>query len=276
MANPSSFYNHSGVIGSNPNLAASAGISRYSTSSPSPSATNAPSNLSNAAAASSSSSAFSSLSKRMSTVSGSSAITSQQPVNIVDRNLGKTRGAEVAYGAWAFLFSEIVTYTQKRINSISDFEARLSLIGYRVGVRLVELLPLRESLPPSTSRANAGPTRHTRLLPVLHYVHTTLFKYLFGRPASSLEKSTEADDEYMIGDDEPVLDRGIQVPKDMAQLNTNALLAGVVEAVMDGLGFPSRVTAHLVPSDQHPRRTVLLIKLNRDVMQREQALAGNK
>lgn len=100
---------------------------------------------------------------------------------------------------------------------------------------------MRESLPPSTSRANAGPTRHTRLLPVLHYVHTTLFKYLFGRPASSLEKSTEADDEYMIGDDEPVLDRGIQVPKDMAQLNTNALLAGVVEAVMDGLGFVSSI-----------------------------------
>ena len=114
---------------------------------------------------------------------------------------------------------------------------RLSQIGYRVGQRLIELLPLRDSLPPSTSRNATAPPRQTRLLPVLHYVHTTLFKYLFGRPASSLERSTEHEDEYMVGDDEPVLDRGVNVPKEMSSLNTNALLAGLVEAVMDGLGF---------------------------------------
>lgn len=43
----------------------------------------------------------------------------------------------------------------------------------------------------------------------------------------------------MVGDDEPVLDRGVNVPKEMSSLNTNALLAGLVEAVMDGLGFVS-------------------------------------
>lgn len=125
---------------------------------------------------------------------------------------------------------------------------RLSNIGYRVGSRLIELLPLRDSLPPSTSRGNAGPPRLTRLLPVLQYIHTTLFKYLFGRPASSLERSTEAEDEYMVGDDEPVLDRGIQVPRDMSQLNTNALLAGIVEAAMEGLGFVSPTPPHTTDS----------------------------
>lgn len=108
----------------------------------------------------------------------------------------------------------------------------------------MELLPLRDSLPASTSRGAAGPPRFTRLLPVLHYVHTTLFRYLFGRPASSLEKSTENEDEYMIGDDEPVLDRGVHVPKEMSTLSTNALLAGLVEAVMDGLGFVSAMLLH--------------------------------
>lgn len=44
----------------------------------------------------------------------------------------------------------------------------------------------------------------------------------------------------MLGIDEPLLDRGVQVPKEMSSLSTNALLAGVVEAVMDGLGFVSR------------------------------------
>lgn len=43
----------------------------------------------------------------------------------------------------------------------------------------------------------------------------------------------------MIGDDDPVLDKGVQVPKEMSSLSTNALLAGIVEAVMDGLGFVS-------------------------------------
>lgn len=43
----------------------------------------------------------------------------------------------------------------------------------------------------------------------------------------------------MIGDDDPVLDRGVQIPKEMSSLSTNALLAGIVEAVMDGLGFVS-------------------------------------
>lgn len=74
---------------------------------------------------------------------------------------------------------------------------------------------------------------------MLHYVHTTLFKYLFGRAASSLEKSTDNEDEYMVGDDEPVLDRGVNTPKEMSSLSTNAILAGIVEAVMDGMGFVS-------------------------------------
>lgn len=74
---------------------------------------------------------------------------------------------------------------------------------------------------------------------MLHYVHTTLYRYLFGKTASSLERSTENEDEYMIGDDEPLLDKGVQIPKEMSTLSTNALLAGLVEAVMDGLGFVS-------------------------------------
>lgn len=174
---------------------------------------------------------------------------------ILERNLGKTRGSEVSYGAWAFLFSEIVVYTQRRVAGISDFEARLSSIGYSVGARLVELLPLRDSLPASTSRGANGPPRHTRLLPVLQYVHTTLFRYLFGRPASSLERSTENEDEYMIGDDDPVLDKGVQVPREMSSLSPNALLAGLVEAVMDGLGFVSggAAGARLEPPFAPPR-----------------------
>ena len=42
--------------------------------------------------------------------------------NIYDRNLNKTRSAEVSGAAYAFLFSEIVQYTQKRVSDINDLE----------------------------------------------------------------------------------------------------------------------------------------------------------
>ena len=46
------------------------------------------------------------------------------PVPILDRNLAKSRGTEVATAAWAFLFSEIIQYTQRRVAGIAEFEER--------------------------------------------------------------------------------------------------------------------------------------------------------
>lgn len=219
---------------------------------------------------------------------------------IYDRPVTKSRGAEISLGAWAFLFGEIVRYTQQRVSGISEFENRLSILGYRVGARLVELVPLRDYLYPLSSiRSPPPPARTLRLLPILTYIHSTLYRYLFGKPADSLERSTDKDDEYMIGDDDMVITRAVQVPKDMSDLSCGALVAGIVEAVLDGAGFvsgrrparigtpvyeiltrtscpqqPARVTAHSVPTPQHPRRTVILIKLEPDVLAREAALGG--
>ena len=44
--------------------------------------------------------------------------------NIYDRNLNKTRTTEVSAAAFAFLFSEVVQYTQKRVSGIADLERR--------------------------------------------------------------------------------------------------------------------------------------------------------
>jgi hypothetical protein len=44
--------------------------------------------------------------------------------NIYDRSLNKTRTAEVSGSAFAFLFSEVVQYTQKRVSGINDLERR--------------------------------------------------------------------------------------------------------------------------------------------------------
>lgn len=43
----------------------------------------------------------------------------------------------------------------------------------------------------------------------------------------------------MIIDNDPPITRYISIPKDMDQLSCSALTAGIVEAVLDGLGFVS-------------------------------------
>lgn len=77
------------------------------------------------------------------------------------------------------------------------------------------------------------------MLPLLQYIHTTLFRYLFSKSADGLEKSTDAADEYMVYDNDPLLTRSIEVPDEMSSLSCSAITAGIVEAVMDGWGFVS-------------------------------------
>lgn len=50
--------------------------------------------------------------------------------NIYDRNLNKTRTTEVSASAFAFLFSEVVQYTQKRVSGINDLERRWVSLRY--------------------------------------------------------------------------------------------------------------------------------------------------
>ena len=56
---------------------------------------------------------------------------------------------------------------------------RLEDLGYGVGHRLLELLYFRER----------GSKRDVRLLDILRFIHSTLWRYLFGRQARDLEQS---------------------------------------------------------------------------------------
>ena len=48
----------------------------------------------------------------------------------------------------------------------------------------------------------------------------------------------------MIIDNDPLIERHISVPKDMSQLSCSSFTAGIVEAVLDGLGFVRRIVRH--------------------------------
>lgn len=101
--------------------------------------------------------------------------------------------------------------------------------------------------------ASKAPKRETRFLPALMSIHTQVWRAVFGKPADAIEKSVENADECaysttllctslmnwidMIIDNDPPIERYISVPRDMSQLSCSSFTAGIVEAVLDGLGF---------------------------------------
>lgn len=64
---------------------------------------------------------------------------------IYDRNINRTRQAELSRAAFAYLFAEMVSYAQKRVTGIQDLERKLNEQGYPLGLRLT---PLRKLVLP--------------------------------------------------------------------------------------------------------------------------------
>lgn len=96
----------------------------------------------------------------------------------------------------------------------------------------------------------------------------------------------------MIIDNEPLVNAYVSVPREMSQLNCAAYVAGMIEGVCDGAGFPARVTAHSVGGqaagetaaaegggpvqEMWPGKTVFLVKFAAEVLEREAYLGVGK
>lgn len=74
----------------------------------------------------------------------------------------------------------------------------------------------------------------------------------------------------MITDNDPLITKYVSVPKEINTLSCAAFIAGIVEAVLDMSQFSARVTAHNMATPEFPHRTTILIKLNSQVIAREQ------
>lgn len=146
----------------------------------------------------------------------------------------------------------------------------LNVQGHAIGIKLLDLLLYRE--PPRTQ------TRPVNVIELLHLVKIQLWTSLFRRQADRLERSSNPDtpDEYMIIDNDPLVNAFVSVPREMSQLNCAAFVAGIIEGVCDGAAFPARVTAHSVPDEVWPAKTVFLVKFAPEVIEREAYLPGNK
>lgn len=191
---------------------------------------------------------------------------------IYDRNLNRSRNAELSRASFAFLFMEMVTYAQKKIKSISEFETKLNEQGYPLGMKLLDLLLYRSS-PAGSSTSSSNPAaRPLRILPLLTLINNKLYPLLFSRPADSLEQDTSDPSKYMIIDNTPLTNTYISVPKEMSQLSVAAFIAGIIEGVCDGAGFQCKVSAHNQATDLWPNRTVFLVAFDESVMEREKEL----
>ncbi|KAG5969123.1 hypothetical protein E4U58_001579 [Claviceps cyperi] len=205
------------------------------------------------------------------TAPGSKELGLRVPSNgktIYHRPLHRTKTAEISQASFAYIFSEMVTYAQRRVKGIQELEQRLNTQGHSIGLKLLDLLLYRE--PPRSQ------LRPLTIIALLHFIKQNVWQHLFGRQADRLEKSNNPDtpDEYMIIDNEPLVNQYISVPREMSQLNCAAYVAGVVEGVCDGADFPAKVTAHTVgEGDMWPGKTVFLVKFRGEVVEREGFLA---
>ena len=230
-------------------------------------------------------------------------------------------GSVVSLSAFAYIYSELVQYHQQRAASISQLERRLESAGYGVGLKVLEMTAYRakevsdecmvENIVTCTpliikystvyspichlhSRfiplcgASRQTKRETRLMAILHFVSSSVWKSLFGKAADSLERSIDHADEYMIIDYEPIASTFVSIPPDLGQLSADAYVSGIVAGVLDGAGFSARVTAHSVQLEEGeytkqggnsipgipPRKdkAVFLVKFSPEVLSRDAAL----
>ncbi|KFM79571.1 Trafficking protein particle complex subunit 5, partial [Stegodyphus mimosarum] len=154
-------------------------------------------------------------------------------ISILDKPLSKGR-AEINISTYALLFSEIVQYCQNRVLSVPELQAKLAELGYHVGQRMVDTLFVRER----------NFKRETKLINVLIFIKTTLWKTLFGKEADKLEQASDDNKTFFIIENEPLVNKFISIPKDKGSLNCAAFIGGIIEATLVCCNFPAKVTVH--------------------------------
>src|SRR5271170_3131928 len=62
--------------------------------------------------------------------------TTSNKKTIYDRNLNRSRNAELSRASFAYLFMEMVLHAQKKVTGIQDLEKKLNEQGYPLGLKL--------------------------------------------------------------------------------------------------------------------------------------------
>jgi hypothetical protein len=176
-------------------------------------------------------------------------------VGILDKSLSKGK-TEINISTYALLFAEMVRYAQNKVNTVQELQEKLADYGKFVGVRLLDLIVLREK----------SYKRDTKLLNMLMFVKGTVWKNLFNKEADKLERSNDDPCKYFLIEKDPLVNTFISLPKDKSNLNCAWFIAGIVEAFLTESNFPCKVSAHW------HKGTAYMIEFDQEVIARETAL----
>jgi hypothetical protein len=95
-------------------------------------------------------------------------------------HLNARKKNEVNLGAFSFLFAEIINYHLSRSDGVEELEGKLQALGAEVGSRLHQLCVHQQ-----------GVKRSVKILDALYYLQHVFYKWLFNKPADSLEVSDD-------------------------------------------------------------------------------------
>merc|ERR1711981_1032101 len=179
--------------------------------------------------------------------------------NIFDAPLSNGRST-VSLAAFTLLFSEVIKYFQQDVDSYDELEQKLTKFGRAIGYKLSDIITVRERTRlgqslnlTSLNQVNTNKlVRETNLLNMLLFIKSYVWKSLFGKDADKLEKSQDETETYYIIDSQPIITSYVSA-NESTGFNAMAYAAGIVEAILEGAGFPASITAH------HHKGTTLMI-----------------
>lgn len=185
----------------------------------------------------------------------------------LDRALPRPR-VDVNESLFAVLFAELCRYSIQTSQDVAAIETKLSGMGFDVGFRMLELV--QQHLVQANK--NYVMHRETRLIPVLQFITSACWQFIYGKPLDSLERSTDGQDTYLVSERDPLPIKFASVPRDFGELNLAAFNAGILAGLLCVQGFDCTVHAHFAPG-QAQTKVVYVVKFDQQVVDREAKLA---
>ncbi len=177
---------------------------------------------------------------------------------IFDRNLKISR-PEVNLSTFNYLLSQIVQYYLSNSRNLNE---ELEKLCETMGPRILELFVFRE-------KSLKHEIKHVEML---KYIHSTIWKGLFGKTADSLEKAKDSETEYMIKDYAPTY---MKYVSEYSNYSVASLMVGIIRGVLNSAGFEAQVSYQTLWQDGPAGRkklyppTVWIVAFAKGVITRE-------
>ena len=174
---------------------------------------------------------------------------------IYDKNLKMIR-PEINLSTYSFLLSEIIQHFLEKKISTEEIEIELEKLGENIGPRVLELISFRE-------KSYKHEIKHVEML---KFIHSNVWKLLFGRNADSLEKAKDSEGEYMIKDYNLPFIKYISEQR----FSLASLMCGILKSILVCAGFDCKLNYYLTEEGSEKKTLVVfIIEFSKDVLKKE-------